>query len=79
MTLSQEIILYFEIIPVLSVLIYVAIKSYIEEKKDFKKKIWKLKKAYRKQNEEFEKQEFLWKIKNGLSTGIDKPNINNVA
>lgn len=79
MTLGQEIILYFEIIPLFSLLIYAIIKSYFDDKKAFKKQIRALRKAYRKQNEEFEKQEFLWKIKNGLSTGIDKPNINNVA
>lgn len=79
MTLGQEIILYFEILPILAFLVYAIIKSYFEDKRAFKKEIWKLKRAYRKQNEEYEKQEFLWKIKNGLSTGIDKPNINNVA
>jgi len=78
MTLGQEIILYFEIIPLFSFLIYAIIKSCIENKKEFKKQIWSLKKKYRKQNEEYEKQEFLWKIKNGLSTGIDKPNYSNV-
>lgn len=77
MTLGQEIILYFEIIPLISFLIYAVIKSYIEDKKAFKKEIWSLRKAYIKQNEEYEKQEFLWKIKNGLSTGIDKPTYSN--
>lgn len=79
MTDGQVIMLYFEIIPLFSFLIYAIIKNYFEDKKAFKKEIWTLRKAYRKQNEELEKQEFLWKIKNGLSTGIDKPNINNVA
>ena len=78
MTLGQEIILYFEIIPLLSFLIYAVVKSYIENKKEFKKQICSLKKKYRKQNEEYEKQEFLWKIKNGLSTGIDKTKLSNV-
>ncbi len=41
-------------------------------KKSFKQQIWELRKSFRNQNEEYEKQEFLWKIKNGLSTGIDK-------
>lgn len=65
MTVGQAIILYFEIIPILSFLIYAVIKSYIDEKKASKKKIWRLKKAYRKLNEKYEKQEFF--IKNGLS------------
>ena len=77
MTLGQEIILYFEIIPILTIIICIAIKSYFYDKKAFKKEIWALRKAYKKQNEEYEKQEFLWKIKNGLSTGIDKPNYSN--
>ena len=77
MTIGQEIILYFEIIPLISYLIYAIVKSYVEKQKCFKKEIWSLRKAYRKQNEEYEKQEFLWKIKNGLSTAIDKPNYSN--
>ena len=77
MTIGQEIILYFEIIPLISFLIYAVVKSYVEKQKCFKRKIWSLKKAYRKVQEKCEKQEFLWKIKNGLSTGIDKPNICN--
>lgn len=47
-------------------------------KKSFKNQIWELRKKFRKQNEEYEKQEFLWKIKNGLSTDTDKPNKSNV-
>lgn len=77
MTLGQEIILYFEIIPLLAIIMCIAIKSYFDDKKAFKKQIRTLRKAYRKQNEEYEKQEFLWKVKNGLSTGIDKPNYSN--
>lgn len=50
----------------------------MKKRKSFKKQIWELRKAYRKQNEEYEKQEFLWKIKNGLSTGIDKTKLSNV-
>ncbi len=49
----------------------------MKKRKSFRKQIWDLRKAYRKQNEEYEKQEFLWKIKNGLSTSIDKPNKSN--
>ena len=65
MTVGQAIVLYFEIIPILSFLIYAVIKSYIDEKKASKKKIWQFKKAYRRLNEKDEKQEFF--IKNGLS------------
>ena len=65
MTVGQAIILYFEIIPILSFLFYAVIKSYIDEKKASKKKIWQFKKAYRRLNEKDEKQEFF--IKNGLS------------
>lgn len=38
MSLVQEIILYFEIIPILMFLVYAVIKSYIEDKKIAKKK-----------------------------------------
>ena len=58
MTLGQEIILYFEIIPIICFLIYAVIKSYIEDKKSFKKQIKALRKAYREQNEELEKYDF---------------------
>lgn len=75
MTIGQEIILYFEIIPLFSFLIYAVIKNYIEKQKCFKKQIWSFRKAYRKMQEKCEKQEFL--IKSGLSTGIDKPNYSN--
>ncbi len=78
MSLAQEIILYFEIIPLIMFLIYAVIKSYIEEQKCLRKQIWKLKKTCRKIEEKYEKQEFLREIKRGLSTGIDKPNYRNV-
>ena len=71
MTIGQAIILYFEIIPILSFLFYAIIKSYIDEKKASKKKILRLKKAYRRLNEKDEKQEFL--LKNGLSAYANKP------
>ncbi len=58
MTLGQEIILYFEIIPIILFLVYTVVKGYIEEKKHFKKQIKSLRKAYRQQNEEFEKNDF---------------------
>ena len=73
MTIGQAIILYFEIIPILSFLFYAIIKNYIDEKKASKKKIWRLKKAYRKLNEKYEKQEFF--IKNGLSAYANKPKV----
>lgn len=70
MTLSQEIILYFFILPMLAFILYAIVRSYIEDIQVFKSKIWQLRKAYRKQNEEYEKQEFLWKIKNGFKEMI---------
>ena len=59
MTLSQEIILYFEIIPLLSIILYIEIKSYIEDKKSIKMEIRKLRKANRVQKELIEKEIFL--------------------
>lgn len=59
MTLSQEIILYFEIIPLLSIILYIAIKSYIEDKKSIKMEIRKLRKANRVQRELIEKEIYL--------------------
>lgn len=58
MTLGQEIILYFEIIPIILFLIYAVIQSYFDEKRYFKKQIINLKKAYRKQSEEISKFNF---------------------
>lgn len=58
MELGQEIMLYFEIIPIICFLIYAVIKSYIENKKSFKKQIRTLRKAYKKQNEEIAKYDF---------------------
>lgn len=66
MTIGQEIILYFEIIPLLLILIYGVIKSYIEKERDFKRKIWKLKKAYRKQQEYYERKEYIAKLRAGV-------------
>ena len=59
MTLSQEIILYFEIIPLLSIILYMVVKSYIEDKKAIKKEIRELKKANRVQKDLIEKEIFL--------------------
>lgn len=59
MALSQEIILYFEIIPLLSIILYIAVKSYMEDKKAVKTEIRKLKKANRVQREFIEKEIFL--------------------
>lgn len=59
MTLSQEIILYFEIIPLLSIILYIAIKSYIEDKKSIKMEVRKLRKANRVQIELIEKEIYL--------------------
>lgn len=59
MALSQEIILYFEIIPLLSIILYIAVKSYMEDKKAVKMEIRKLKKANRVQKELIEKEIFL--------------------
>lgn len=59
MTLSQEIILYFEILPILACLIYMVVKSYIENKKAIKMEILSLKKANRVQRELIEKEIFL--------------------
>ena len=58
MTLGQEIILYFEIIPIFLLIIAGIIQSWLDEKKAFKSEIKALRKAYRQQNEEFEKYDF---------------------
>lgn len=47
MSLAQEIILYFEIIPIITFLLYAVIKSYIEEKEALKKQNRKLKIRYK--------------------------------
>lgn len=59
MTLSQEIILYFEILPILAFIIYAVIKSYIEDKKCIKKEMRELRKANRVQRELIEKEIYL--------------------
>lgn len=59
MTLSQEIILYFEILPILACLICIVVKNYIEDKKAIKMEILSLKKANRVQRELIEKEIFL--------------------
>lgn len=59
MTLSQEIILYFEIIPLLSIILYMVIKNYTENKKAIKMEIRKLRKANRVQKELIEKEIYL--------------------
>lgn len=59
MTLSQEIILYFFLIPILACLIYMVMKSYIEDKKAIKTEIRELRKANRVQRELIEKEIFL--------------------
>lgn len=59
MTLSQEIILYFFIIPIISFLIYAIVESYIEDKKAAKMEIRNLKRANRVQRELIEKEIFL--------------------
>ena len=63
MAIGQEIILYFEIIPLISFLICAIVKSYIEDKKTIKKQIWRLKKDCINQIEEIEKKMFLMEIK----------------
>lgn len=59
MALSQEIILYFEIIPLILIILSIVIKSYIEEKKYLKKEIRRLNKVSRVQRELIEKEIFL--------------------
>lgn len=66
-------ILYFVILQITLYFLIKFVNYWIEEDKKLKINVWKLRKAYRKQEEEYIKQEFLWKIKNGLSTSIDKP------
>ena len=63
MAIGQEIILYFEIIPLISFLICAIVKSYIEDKKAIKKQIWRLKRNCINQIEEVEKKMFLMEIK----------------
>ena len=59
MTLGQEIMLYFEILPILACLIYMVVKSYIEDKRVVKKEIYQLRKANRMQKELIEREIFL--------------------
>lgn len=63
MTLVQEIILYFEIIPLISFLIIGVMKSYIDDKKTLKMEVRKLRKANRIQREIIEKEIFLKSIR----------------
>lgn len=59
MTLVQEIILYFFILPLISFLVIGVVKCYIDDKKALKIEIRKLRKTNRIQREIIEKERFL--------------------
>lgn len=79
MTFCQGIVLYFIIFKLVGIFIHKVVKSYNEKQKAFKRQIWNFRIAYRRQNEKYEKEDFLFRTKNGLPTDIDKTKINNVA
>ena len=58
MTLCQEIILYFIMIPLASLYIISLIDEFVEEYKNSQKIIRKCKKENRKINEQYEKEKF---------------------
>lgn len=65
---TSQICILILFISIVGSFIYALIDELIEQQKAFKKEYKLLRRAYRKQNEEYEKQEFLFRIKNGLST-----------
>lgn len=62
MTFTQELMLYFGIIPTVLFLVLIIFKSLVEEDIKFRTDVNKLRKNNRKLAEEWEKQEFLFKL-----------------
>ncbi len=62
MVVSQQIILYFELIPLFCIILSIVINSYIEERKSIKMENRRLKKISREQKDFIEKQLFLRRI-----------------
>ncbi len=66
MSLGQGFILFGFLIPLGIMLLISIIGALYEEDKKYRTEKWRLRKAFRKQNEEYAKQEFLYKLHHRL-------------